>query len=117
MDSDQAKGFEKTLLEKRQGLGRKDSGTHGRVAGLNPDYGRDEGDLASASQAKEMAFLETRQERGLQDLIDAALARIRDGTFGECLHCGQEIGSKRLAAIPWTHYCITCQELLEQYGP
>jgi predicted permease len=37
------------------------------------------------------------------------------GTFGECLHCGQEIGPKRLGA-PWTPYCITCQELLEEYG-
>jgi DnaK suppressor protein len=50
------------------------------------------------------------------ELIDAALSRIQDGTFGECLHCGQEIGAKRLAAIPWTRYCITCQELLEQFG-
>jgi DnaK suppressor protein len=114
MDRDQRRGFEATLLEKRKRLTQKASGSQEHAADLNPEYGRDEGDRANASQAKEMAFLETRQERGLQGLIDAALSRIRDGTFGECLHCGQEIGLKRLNAIPWTRYCITCQELLEQ---
>jgi DnaK suppressor protein len=116
MDRDQTRGFETTLLEKRQRLSHKVSGSQERSADLNPEYGRDEGDRANASQEKEMAFLETRQERGLQELIDAALSRIRDGTFGECLHCGQQIGLKRLNAIPWTRYCITCQELLEQQG-
>ncbi len=116
MDKERAKGFESTLLEKRQNLNRKSSGTQGRVADSDPEDGRDEGDRANASLAKEMAFLETHQERELQDLIDAALSRIQDGTFGECLHCGQEISPKRLGAIPWAPYCITCQELLEQYG-
>lgn len=116
MDKDQAKAFERTLLEKRQDLKRKSSGTRGLATDFDPEYGRDEGDRANASLAKEMAFLETHQERERQELIDAALSRIRDGTFGECLHCGQEIGPKRLGVIPWTPYCITCQELLEQYG-
>jgi DnaK suppressor protein len=114
MDRDQTKGFEKALREKRKSLSQKTSSSLENTADLNPEYGRDEGDRANASQAKEMAFLETRQERGLQGLIDAALSRIHDGSFGECLHCGQQIGLKRLNAIPWTRYCITCQELLEQ---
>ena len=114
MDRDQTRGLEKALLEKRQRLSQKTSSGLENTADLNPEYGRDEGDRANASQAKEMAFLETRQERGLQGLIDSALSRIRDGSFGECLHCGQQIGLKRLNAIPWTRYCITCQELLEQ---
>jgi len=77
------------------------------------EYGRDEGDRANAAQAKEMVFLETSRERALEELIDAALSRIREGTFGTCLNCGQDIPLKRLHAIPWTPYCITCQELLE----
>jgi len=116
MNKEQVKEFEKKLLEKRRGI----SGSSSRMSGLgtesDPEYGRDEGDRANASQAKEMTWLRTSQERGLLELVDGALSRIRDGSFGECLHCGQEIGAKRLAAIPWTRYCITCQELLEQYG-
>jgi DnaK suppressor protein len=115
MNKKQSREFESKLLEKRRGITANRS-SMGAENDSNPEYGRDEGDRANASQAKEMTWLRTSQERGLLELIDAALSRINDGTFGECEHCGQEIGIKRLSAIPWTRYCIACQELLEQYG-
>ncbi|HLJ88918.1 MAG TPA: TraR/DksA family transcriptional regulator [Candidatus Angelobacter sp.] len=115
MNKDETKAFEKNLLEKRQALLRSSSRDSATVD-LSPEYGRDEGDRAVASQAKEMAWLQNSQERGLRELIESALSRIQSGTFGECLHCGQQIGLKRLTAIPWTRYCIACQELLEQHG-
>jgi DnaK suppressor protein len=46
--------------------------------------------------------------------VEKALARIREGSFGECTHCGKEINAKRLEAVPWTRHCIECQEKLEQ---
>lgn len=42
--------------------------------------------------------------------IDAALDRLLTGEFGVCAECGEDISPKRLAAIPWAHYCIFCQE-------
>ncbi len=42
--------------------------------------------------------------------VRAALERLDSGTFGKCLDCGRDIPSARLAAIPWTGYCITDQE-------
>jgi DnaK suppressor protein len=45
--------------------------------------------------------------------IEATLDRIDAATFGQCLKCGQEIKIKRLDAIPWARYCITCQELID----
>ena len=111
MTKEQLTEFETKLTQKRRDLAAQRADIL-----ANPDYGRDEGDRANASQDKEMTWLLNSQERAQLELIDSALARIRDGTFGECEHCGQEIGSKRLAAIPWTRYCITCQELLEEYG-
>jgi DnaK suppressor protein len=116
MNKKQSKEFEKKLLKKRQAIGQNPVRIPGSETGSNPEYGRDEGDRATASQAKEMVWLRTSQERSLLKLIDAALLRIQDGTFGECLHCGQDIGERRLTAVPWARYCITCQELLEQYG-
>jgi DnaK suppressor protein len=74
----------------------------------------DEGDRASRSHDNELLFQRAVQSRGLIRAIDAALERIADGTFGECLHGGQEINLKRLEALPWARYCITCQELLEE---
>ncbi|MGH9342495.1 MAG: TraR/DksA family transcriptional regulator [Terriglobia bacterium] len=44
----------------------------------------------------------------------AALRRIREGTFGVCEQCEEEIHPKRLAAIPWASLCILCQEALDR---
>ena len=40
--------------------------------------------------------------------IDAAIARLADGSYGVCESCGQPIGAARLAARPVTTSCITC---------
>ena len=44
-------------------------------------------------------------------LVDEALARLDDGTFGMCVRCGQPIASERLEALPWAARCIDCQRL------
>ena len=45
--------------------------------------------------------------------IRSALDRISDGTFGVCEDCGERIPAKRLEALPWARYCVSCQERLE----
>jgi DnaK suppressor protein len=45
-------------------------------------------------------------------LVEAALGRLDDGTFGRCLRCGQDIAPGRLEALPWAAYCIACQKLV-----
>jgi RNA polymerase-binding transcription factor DksA len=42
---------------------------------------------------------------GLED-VEAALARIADGTYGSCAVCGEAIAEGRLEARPWTPFCI-----------
>ena len=41
--------------------------------------------------------------------IDAALARIENGTYGACTSCGKPIAAERLEALPWAALCIDCQ--------
>ena len=48
--------------------------------------------------------------------IEAALERVRDQTFGVCVCCEQEIGPRRLQAIPWAALCVKCQEAVEREG-
>ena len=43
-------------------------------------------------------------------LIDAALARIKDGNYGICARCGEKIPEKRLAALPYVTTCVSCAE-------
>ena len=45
--------------------------------------------------------------------IEEALNRLRDGTYGLCIDCGQPIPEKRLEAIPWAVRDRTCQERCE----
>ena len=46
--------------------------------------------------------------------VRMALGRLRNGNYGECQCCGEEISEKRLRAVPWASLCITCQEHAEQ---
>ena len=64
------------------------------------------GDVATATFDREMAStLEENSTHVLAD-IDAALARIEQGTFGVCERCGKTIGEERLEALPWATLCI-----------
>jgi RNA polymerase-binding transcription factor DksA len=40
--------------------------------------------------------------------VEAALARIEDATYGECLNCGEKISEARLDAVPHATLCIKC---------
>ena len=75
---------------------------------------QDIADRAANSYTKEFLFHQSNNERQLLQMVEVALARIREGVFGECINCGNEINAKRLEAVPWTRYCIACQEKLEQ---
>lgn len=54
-----------------------------------------------------------RHVRELRD-IEAALARMVSGTYGECADCGVEIGFERLQAYPTARRCVFCQEQREK---
>jgi DnaK suppressor protein len=54
--------------------------------------------------------LETERRRAIeQQRIEAALLRIRDGDFGYCTECGEDIALKRLEYDPTVPTCIDCQ--------
>jgi len=113
MDRKSIARFQKSLQarhrELRQGLAQ----TQQESRTAQHDYGKDEGDRANTSLARELDLGQKSRERALLASVDAALKRINEGTFGECLNCGQDINRKRLEAIPWVRYCITCQELID----
>src|ERR1043166_2656315 len=53
------------------------------------------------------------QEFQLLRQVEAARDRLRKGSFGSCISCEEEIAPKRLRAIPWAAYCVSCQEKAE----
>lgn len=56
------------------------------------------------------------QGRDTQELSDigAALARMDDGSYGECVDCGCDIPLARLQAEPSAARCLPCQQRAEQ---
>jgi DnaK suppressor protein len=64
---------------------------------------------------RELAIRTLDRESSLLRQVKSALARVGDGSYGTCLHCDEEIKPKRLDAVPWTKYCITCQEAADRH--
>lgn len=114
MDKKRLDYYKKKLTTRRDELVRVIARTQqeGREADEDPTV--DLADKAANSYTKEFLFGQTHNDRTLLQLVDDALERIADSSFGECISCHQELQQKRLEAVPWTRYCISCQEKMEQ---
>ena len=71
-------------------------------------------DHASMDRDRELALMLADREREKLTLVDDALKRIENGTYGICESCEEEIDKERLAAMPFTKLCLSCQEDLER---
>jgi DnaK suppressor protein len=114
MDKKRLKQYEARLVENRNALLGMVERTEDYGREADRDVSQDPADKASNSYTKELLFSQSTTERYTLRLIEEALERITEGSYGECLNCGEEIAQKRLDAIPWTPHCIRCQELQEQ---
>jgi DnaK suppressor protein len=114
MDKKKLEQFKKRLETRQQELRRTVTRTEqdGRTA--DDEATQDIADRAASSYNKEFLFHQSNNDRQLLNMVETALDRIREGSFGECISCGKEINAKRLEAVPWTRHCIECQEKLEQ---
>jgi len=98
------------LRDLGQDLDRMRSDGLEQVVGAVPDPG-DESvqsliqDLDQAEASRDLAELRT---------LDAARARLHDGSYGICSNCGQDIGFERLRAYPGAERCIRCQTQFEK---
>jgi DnaK suppressor protein len=98
----------KTLSGRRDGLLRvwqQTSDGEQQFAGV---VGKDWTDIAADREAAEV--LHALSDKGQRELkeIEAALARVADGSYGQCQRCSRAIGRQRLLAIPEARYCLEC---------
>jgi DnaK suppressor protein len=114
MNRKQLDKYKALLEEKReQVLARVLSARESEQDGPSEDA-PDLGDRALSTVTRDLSYRLTAGERDILRRIDAALARIEDGTYGECLSCGKKVQTGRLDAVPWARHCIECQELQDQ---
>lgn len=71
-------------------------------------------DLAVRNYSKNVMLAVSENDSRQIILINEALERIDDDEYGFCQNCEKEINPKRLDAIPWARYCLSCQELVEK---
>ena len=114
MDKKRLEYYKKKLQGRREELLKSIARTEeeGRTADDDPTV--DLADKAANSYTKEFLFGMTNTDRSLLALIDEALVRIRNGKYGSCIECGEELQQKRTEAVPWARYCVACAEKHEQ---
>ena len=71
-------------------------------------------DRANNAYNRELMFSLSDTERNTLLLIENALRRMDEGSYGRCSNCGQNIALPRLEALPWARFCVDCQELAEK---
>jgi DnaK suppressor protein len=71
-------------------------------------------DLAVRNYSKNVMLAVSENDSRQITLINEALGRLEDDEYGSCMNCAKAISPKRLDAIPWARYCLSCQELVEQ---
>lgn len=86
----------------RAGQESADDGTEDIVDRANNHYNR------------ELMFSLSDSERQRLLQIEDALRRLDEGSYGRCANCAGPINPRRLEAVPWTRFCIDCQELVER---
>ena len=66
-----------------------------------------EGDTLAVERERDLAI--SAEKRAAIEEIDAALARLADGTYGICESCGKKIKKERLEALPAAALCVDCK--------
>lgn len=114
MDKKRLEYFKKRLQARRDELLRTIARTEQEGRSADDDPTVDLADKAANSYTKEFLFGQTDSDRVTLQLVEEALQRIQQESYGNCLICDEEMQQKRLEAVPWARHCRACQEKLEQ---
>lgn len=106
--------YRRLLEEKKASLSQDIAKTRDHEEETTEESTQDIADRAVSSYTREFLYSLTDTERGTLVLIDEALGRIAEGTYGSCVQCSAAVSEKRLTAVPWARYCVDCQELAEK---
>ena len=111
------KKFRELLLSKRDNLvGDLRSMESQALHGSGQDSSANHmADFGSDNYEQEFTLGLIENDEQVVNEINDALARIDNGQYGLCQECGQEVPIPRLEAIPWTNFCVRCQEQNERW--
>jgi DnaK suppressor protein len=101
----------KRLEEMRDDLDRSIAVLQGERPGplAGTGYPQDSADAGSSLSEADRTEAILLSARGQRDGVLAALARIEDDSYGQCVDCGHQIPEGRLEARPDAARCVDCQ--------
>ena len=70
-------------------------------------------DVGTDNYEQEFTLSLMQNEEGVLGLVEGALERIEEGTYGSCAECTNKIPKTRLNALPYTPYCVKCAGKIE----
>src|SRR3712207_1291914 len=101
MDKRKMKQYRDRLLERRESLFSQVTEAEMTSRERDQEATQDPADMAANAYTKELLISMSANDRRLLDLIDEALGRVEESTYGECVNCGEPVLEKRLDAVPW----------------
>jgi DnaK suppressor protein len=106
--------YEKVLRRKMDEVRRSMSAQKIAQVVSRQDGASDEGDLSQQSHEEWIFLNRNSLDMKLLREVQDALHRIEQGAYGICNECEEPISGKRLDAVPWARYCVSCQERIAQ---
>lgn len=109
------------LLDMRHDLmariAQQRGGAVGRVEAAIEQFAPSDDEHAPTITERDLAFAIDEHESAELNAVQAALVRVREGTYGHCIDCGQPIALARLQASPEAERCVGCQTQQEHQHP
>jgi len=104
--------YRKILEKKAEEVRRSMSAQKAAQVVARLDVPSDEGDLSQQSHEEWIFLNRNTIDMKLLREIAGALHRMDHDNYGVCMECEEPISAKRLDAVPWAKYCVTCQEMI-----
>jgi DnaK suppressor protein len=98
--------LDRKVAELVHGLRRRD--------GIAIEKSADQMDEIQYATERDLAIRNVDRDSNLLREVKAAVRRIQDGSFGNCIECESPINPKRMAAVPWASRCVRCQNTADR---
>ena len=108
--------FKTKLQELRKQLLEELKNRYDEAINIGKETGKDSADEAYSIYSRNLMLGRVETDALKLRLVEQAITRIKEGTYGVCLECGEDIEERRLEYVPFARYCTECKSELEKKG-
>jgi len=116
LNSQKLQTFKKELEAMKQQIQSNLNSSSYEINNLRGNELKDEADHALVQKGENIVKTLIDKQSEKLEAIERSLKRIKNGTYGICESCGEEINIERLKVKVFADYCIVCREMMERDG-